>query len=385
MDRLYLEADFSSASFRAVQTSAPGDGGIVPGGLVFAEHLEARAGKSFSAILQTLVGDRPPDARNLGGPAIVALIGAAQLLHGRGIRAHMYAARGDDRTGEEIGALIGRTPVSTERLVTLRGASPSTIVLSDPRHHGGKGERSFINVLGAAGSFTPDHLAKDFFDADLLVFGATALVPGIHDALDDLLREGRRRGRINVVCTVYDFRNQQRAPDRPWPLGRGRESYPLMDLLVADREEALRISGEPTLEAALRHFLEGGVGAVVVTHGAKPLHCAARKGLFRALQPTALPVCAAVDEVLARPDRPKGDTTGCGDNFVGGVLASMVEQRMDGQAALDLVEACAWGSACGGFACFYPGGTYFERAPGEKRAKVAPYHSAYLRQIGRRP
>lgn len=75
-----------------------------------------------------------------------------------------------------------------------------------------------------------------------------------------------------------------------------------------------------------------------------------------------------------------GDTTGCGDNFVGGILASFVTQMQNDQKP-DLIEACAWGIISGGFACFYLGGTYFEKAPGEKSEKIKFYYQDYMDQI----
>ena len=76
------------------------------------------------------------------------------------------------------------------------------------------------------------------------------------------------------------------------------------------------------------------------------------------------------------------DTTGCGDNFVGGVLASVVNQLGNGPVKPDLREACCWGIVSGGFACFYMGGTYLENKNGEKRSKIEPFYEAYLKQIG---
>ncbi len=76
-----------------------------------------------------------------------------------------------------------------------------------------------------------------------------------------------------------------------------------------------------------------------------------------------------------------GDTTGCGDNFVGGVISSIVNQIVSGIAHPDLKETCSRGIVSGGFACFYLGGTYLEDNPGEKRSKIEPYYDAYRKQI----
>lgn len=76
-----------------------------------------------------------------------------------------------------------------------------------------------------------------------------------------------------------------------------------------------------------------------------------------------------------------GDTTGCGDNFTGGVITSVVNQLSNGNEHPDLREACAWGIVSGGFTCFYMGGTYFEEKPGEKMARIKPYYDSYKKQI----
>ena len=61
-----------------------------------------------------------------------------------------------------------------------------------------------------------------------------------------------------------------------------------------------------------------------------------------------------------------GDTSGCGDNFAGGVIASLVTQFQNNKEKIDLKEACIWGIVSGGFSCFYIGGTYHQKHPGEK-------------------
>ena len=85
--------------------------------------------------------------------------------------------------------------------------------------------------------------------------------------------------------------------------------------------------------------------------------------------------------VNERKNGQAGDTTGCGDNFVGGVIASVVAQLHNGASHPDIIEACSRGVVSGGFACFYLGGTYFEEQTGEKKAKMEPYYEAYRKQI----
>jgi sugar/nucleoside kinase (ribokinase family) len=75
------------------------------------------------------------------------------------------------------------------------------------------------------------------------------------------------------------------------------------------------------------------------------------------------------------------DTTGCGDNFDGGVIASVVNQLKGETGKPDMNEACSRGIVSGGFACFYMGGTYFEKKTGENITRIKPYYDKYRGQI----
>ena len=52
-------------------------------------------------------------------------------------------------------------------------------------------ERSFVNELGAAADFSGSEFDEGFLSADIVAFGGTALVPGLHDDLPRVLREAR--------------------------------------------------------------------------------------------------------------------------------------------------------------------------------------------------
>ncbi len=83
------------------------------------------------------------------------------------------------------------------------------------------------------------------------------------------------------------------------------------------------------------------------------------------------------------PRGQKGDTTGCGDNFVGGLLASLALQLEAGQkrGAFDIIDACSMAIVSGGLSCFYLGGTYLEEMSGEKRRKIEALYGLYLQQL----
>ena len=376
-DILYADIDFTAPAFTACASKKDGDGGLTPGKLVFADALEAFTGKSYPELKR---------AENLGGPAIVGAINASQILSDLPVTFKFYGATGNDETAEFLRSIIAKTPLDASNYVALPGASPSTDVLSDPRAHNGKGERTFINTIGACYAYTPEHLPDAFYDADIIWFGATALVPSFHEKLSILLKRAHEAGKINIVSTVFDFINEMRNPDKPWPMGDGAESYRYIDLLIVDWEEAVRLSGKNDLAGISGFLSSSGVSSFVITHGAKDFYVWSDGRVFSKMPLTSYPVSALVDEELAANPSLRGDTTGCGDNFAGGFVSSLVRQFAEGRekGTFDITDAAAWAAASGGFACFCLGGTYLEKREGEKREKLQRYHDAYYHQIGRK-
>ena len=225
----------------------------------------------------------------------------------------------------------------------------------------------------------PENLDEAFFNSDMVVFGGTAIVPGIHDNLSSLLSRAKKNGGLTVVNTVYDFRNEKLGSGRPWPLGETEETYSHTDILITDKEEALRLSGRHTMEAALDFFIEKNTRTAIITNGAEGIHVFSDGSVFEAKGKSVFPVSERVRSELRMGHA--GDTTGCGDNFAGGLIGSVVNQLRSGRTHFDLQEAISWATVSGGFACFYLGGTYFEEKPGEKLAKMMPYYTSYKRQI----
>ncbi|MGD0342497.1 MAG: PfkB family carbohydrate kinase, partial [Bacteroidales bacterium] len=222
----------------------PGDGGLSIGKLVFTEELEKFSNMPYQEIIKDILEDRTYDAFNIGGPSLVSLINASQLLNSDEYEVRFFGMAGKDETAEKIFEIVRRTPLNINNYhITKRKATPFTHVLSDPDFDEGHGERTFINNIGGAWKFTPGHLDNRFFNSDIVCFGGTALVPQIHDNLTFLLTRAKKNNCITLVNTVFDFRNEKDNPDKPWPLVNSNESFGLIDLLIMDCEEALRISG----------------------------------------------------------------------------------------------------------------------------------------------
>ncbi len=380
VDVLYNNIDFNSDSIQQLLSKERGDGGLVPGQLVFLEDFVKFAGKPFESLLSIITQDKSHDKINIGGPSIVPLIHLAQLTRKNDCEVRFYGRGGSDENGHYLLDALEKTPVILQDYKLVAGYTPSTFVFSDPGYDNGHGERMFVNTIGAANSFLPDSLKNDFFSSDIVVFGGTALVPSLHDHLGELLKKSKVQKALTVVNTVFDFRNEKMNPGKNWPMGEGPVSYQYIDLLIADHEEALRLSGSSNIDDACNYFINSGLSAFAITNGSKDLFAWSDGRVFMPVDLGKIPVCQQISVEVK--EYKFGDTTGCGDNFVGGILYSLVEQLKQQESKPDLSEAISWGVVSGGFTCFYVGGMFHESKPGEKLDRIKPYYKKYKLQIG---
>ncbi len=379
VDLLYADIDFRSEAILPYLSMSRGDGGLAPGKLVFEEELERYCGIPLPKILDRITGGRIHDKINIGGPSVVSLINLAQLTAGDKCEVRFYGCGGNDKPGRYLVSALKKTPVVLKNYRISEKRTPSTVVLSDPAWDNGNGERMFINSIGAAWDFRPDDLDDDFFSSDIVVFGGTALVPDIHDNLTSLLKKAKLQKAVTVINTVFDFRSEKEDSSARWPLGRSDSTYRFVDLLITDREEALRLSGTHELKEAVLYFIEKKVASFIITDGSRDITLYSDGSLFIASEVRALPVSEKISMMLK--DHQGGDTTGCGDNFAGGVIASLSEQMLGKNGKPDLVEACCHGIVSGGYTCFYMGGTFFEDYPGEKKDRLQQFYESYRQQI----
>jgi sugar/nucleoside kinase (ribokinase family) len=381
IDYIYTNINFNDPAILSYFSKKDYDGGLAPGGLVFTDELEKYTGLSFDQILGTITKGKKPEAINLGGPAIVALVNCTQLLNSLPVDVRYYGQMGNDETAEYVKNILKKMPLNFNNYWKVNGSTPSTYVFSDPDYDNGHGERMFVNNIGVAGNFTINDVPDHFFNSRILLFGATALLPNIHDKLSILLKKGKKTDCINIVTTVYDFRNAKKNPDSRWPLGDDDNNYKNIDLLITDYEEALRLSNSMKIDDAIAFFIKKQTPAFIITHGPNPVYIYSNGNTFKKNEVATLPVSKYVGNILKTQNKIKGDTTGCGDNFVGGVLSSIVYQLLKMESEfIDLYTACAWGIVSGGFTCFYMGGTYLEKYAGEKRKKIQSIFDKYRKQ-----
>ncbi len=170
-DFLYNRISFTNRDFKKYLSVKPGDGGLSPGKLVFTEELERFTGKPYSDIVKDIMGNRQPDAFNVGGPSLVSLIHASQLLDRQDYDVRFYGTAGADETADKIAEILRQTPLDTQNYLFVPDSiTPFTDVLSDPEYDHGHGERTFINNIGAAWNYSPEQLTDQFFNSDIVCF-----------------------------------------------------------------------------------------------------------------------------------------------------------------------------------------------------------------------
>lgn len=184
-------------------------------------------------------------------------------------------------------------------------------------------------------------------------------------------------GRLTAGKLVFTEEFEQFS-GKPWPLGKSDESFGLTDVLIMDQEEAKRISGKNTSKDIIEFFIEKRVSSFFITNGAKDLVAYSDGRLFEKSFPIFFPVSRMVTDEL----RKQGDTTGCGDNFAGGIIASLAQQIMTKDPGqFNLKDEISLAVASGAFACKYLGGTYHEIRKGEKRQRIEEFLTDYRDQI----
>ena len=141
----------------------------------------------------------------------------------------------------------------------------------------------------------------------------------------------------------------------------------------------MHLSGQKDLFEAGRFFMDRGVSSFMITNGTDDTRGYSDGKMFKTLPHSSYPVSANLINDLQNFQG--GDTTGCGDNFVGGVLASLAWQLREEKGQPDLVDCISWGTVSGGYCCFHVGGTFIEMEPGEKLDLIRPYLRHYKEQI----
>ena len=148
-------------------------------------------------------------------------------------------------------------------------------------------------------------------------------------------------------------------PSGRWGDDRLAAALARADLLLPNEAEAVRLSGEPDLAAAVPVLTAAG-SRLVVKLGARGALCADGTRRYRVSVPPVVPV----------------DATGAGDCFNAGLIAGLLQ-------GLALPEAAALGCAAGALSTRAPGGT--GSSPGLPAALALAGHASVTTPSARTP
>jgi len=258
------------------------------------------------------------DARlTVGGSAAIAACAAARL----GLSVGLCGVVGDDPFGRFMRDEL------VERGVDVRG------LVTDPDHPtgvtvvlAGREDRAILTHPGTIGELTAERIDPQLLDAARHVHvGSFFLQPRLAEDLPSLFAGVRPRGGTTTLDPNWD-------PSESWDGGL-RDVLAQTDVFLPNAVEARQISGHQELEAAV--LVQAQQAAVVVAK-------AGAEGAVAAEGDRVTRVAARAREAIV-------DTTGSGDAFDAGFLASWLTG--DG-----IERALAIGNACGALAARALGG-----------------------------
>jgi sugar/nucleoside kinase (ribokinase family) len=343
--------------------------GIKRGGACLIKDIEAGYKKDIKAIISEFA-DLSTEKKNLGGVAIASIINASQLLFDENIECYFYAQIPDDREGNFLYNIIKNTPIEIDKIKIKTGICPKTFIINDNLYLN-HSERSFITVENA-GDFclSLEDLDSDFYKSDLVLISCPHWECKINNSLSNILKRCKNEGALTIVGTAFNpsFVNYK----GKWPLGDSDAVFKYIDILIMDRYEAYSYSGEYDFQNALQFYFNKGIKNIIITDGINPVFYYSDGSLFKKQQGFA----KIAENIIKEKNSGAlsiGDTVGCGDNFAGGVIASIALQ-IKKQKTLDILDAVKLGNVCGAFATTYYGGVYQEKYLGEKKKKIMKYY-----------
>lgn len=247
----------------------------------------------------------------VAGTAAATAVDLAKL----GVDVATVGAVGCDALGAYIRQAMADAGVNTQALKTVEDVQTSATILPIRPD----GSRPALHVVGANSRIKVEDLPEAELD-NLQVFhlGGVCLMDGVDgQPAAGLLKRMRELG----VTTTVDClpRGQDSDYDALLPV------LPYVDFFFPSYEDALRIAGCDSRQAAIDYFLDRGVGTLVITMGGEGISISQRGS----------------DEIrLPAYEVNVLDTTGCGDAFSAGFIAGLVD-------GLSPTEAAEYGLAAG--------------------------------------
>lgn len=246
---------------------------------------------------------------DLGGKGLNQAVAAARA----GAHVMLNAAVGDDPAAVAIEVLLRGESMATHGLVRASGSTDRTTVFVTP-----DGQNAIVTAA----------LQAQTFSAEMAV---AALDPA--SQRDHLLLQGNLSLEATRACAQAAQARGVAVVLNPSPIAFDYSAlWSLVDIVVANEEESLALTGEGDAERAAERLAEAGAAVVVVTRGSRDVLILDHGG---------------ERELAVRPVEAV-DTTGAGDAFCGTLVAAL-----DG--GLDLDRAVERGVVVAGRVVRRPG------------------------------
>jgi sugar/nucleoside kinase (ribokinase family) len=255
----------------------------------------------------------------VGGSAAITAVAAARL----GLSVELVAAVGADPAGNFLLGQLPREGVGIAAVAVCDGVPTGmTVALSRGA------DRAILTAPGAVASLTAQDVPTTLLARARHVHVSSyfLLEHSLGPGLAAMLAAARGAGATTSLDTNWD-------PAGKWGDDHLSASLAQTDVLLPNEMEALRIAGEPTLQAAARALAAPGP-RLVVKLGERGVLCVDGPVWHRAELPPVTPV----------------DATGAGDCFNAGLIGGLL-------SGLALPDAAALGCAVGALSTRAAGGT----------------------------
>jgi sugar/nucleoside kinase (ribokinase family) len=276
----------------------------------------------------------------VGGSGAITAVAAARL----GLSVELVATVGDDPAGDFLLGQLAREGVGTGA-VAVRDGVPTGMTVALSRGS----DRAILTAPGAVASLTAQDVPTTLLARARHVHVSSyfLLEHSLGPGLAAVLATARAAGATTSLDTNWD-------PAGKWGDDHLRASLAQTDVLLPNETEALRIAGEPTLQAAARTLAAPGP-RLAVKLGERGAHCVAGRVWHRVELPPVTPV----------------DATGAGDCFNAGLIGGLLR-------GLALPDAAALGCAVGALSTRAAGGT--ASCP-DLASALALAHTATVRRV----
>lgn len=278
-----------------------------------------------------------------GGNAMTVAVNLKKI----GMNSAVVGNIGKDAFGDFLRGCLRKYGVNTDGVSVDESAQTSTsIVLSSS-----DGERTFLHVVGANGTFGLKHINWDVIADTKIVFVTGSFLMDTFDGAQtvEFLKKCKEMGKVTALDVCWDAKGR-------WG-DVLNDAMPYIDIFMPSIDEAEKIAGKTDPTEIADVFFERGVKSVVIKLGKHGCYIRESKNA----KEYVLPTYSEVKRV---------DTTGAGDSFCSGFLAAYAKGK-------SFYECADFGNATGTHCVMAKGATTGMKSYEEIEAFMADYKSKY--------